>query len=363
MRNASLPERCGEIRELIQRAASAGALPDDELNRAALRLFEFQFRHNPPYRAFCETLRRTPDSVRDWRSIPAVVTSAFKSLDLTVLPAPERTTVFYSSGTTQSDRSRHFHNAETLTVYEASLLAAFRSSVQPDATPLRLISLTPTGTSTLNSSLTHMLETLGRETLAPPLFLGRVGADGAWSIDFPALDDLRTSADPSQALLLCGTAFSFVHLCDYLAERNQSWPLPPGSRVFETGGYKGRSRTVPPAELHAMIRERLMVPDTHIITEYGMSELSSQAYDRQVGQNVPRRLRFPPWTRWEILSPETGQPVPDGETGLLRVCDLANVGSVMAIQTEDLAKQMGDGFVLHGRAEGAVARGCSLMPR
>jgi hypothetical protein len=166
-------------------------------------------------------------------------------------------------------------------------------------------------------------------------------------------------------LLLLGTAFSFVHLLDYLAERDLRVELPTGSRVMETGGYKNRSRTLPKAELHALITERLGVPQENILCEYGMSELSSQAYDSEIHPpssiRHPRVFRFPPWARVQIISPENGREVADGETGLIRIFDLANVFSVAAIQTEDLGVRRGDGFELIGRAQLAEPRGCSLM--
>ena len=93
-----------------------------------------------------------------------------------------------------------------------------------------------------------------------------------------------------------------------------------------------------------------------------MSELSSQAYDLEDGHSsfVIRHFRLPPWARVQIVSPETGREVNEGETGLLRIFDLANVFSVMAIQTEDLAIRWGDGFELIGRDAMAEPRGCSL---
>jgi hypothetical protein len=105
-----------------------------------------------------------------------------------------------------------------------------------------------------------------------------------------------------------------------------------------------------------------------------MSELSSQAYDRVAGrvesqisnfkfQISDRLFRFPPWTRAKLISPETGDEVSKGETGLIRVFDLANVSSVLAIQTEDLGVRRGEGFELIGRAAMAEPRGCSLTAR
>jgi hypothetical protein len=209
-------------------------------------------------------------------------------------------------------------------------------------------------------------------------FLGKLPADGAWTLDFDAtlaaLDDNSKPKTQSSKLLL-GTAFSFVHLLDYLVERDLRVELPAGSRVMETGGYKNRSRSMPKPELHALISERLGVTAKNIICEYGMSELSSQAYGVtsdmcQVTRiaATPRHLspatchfHFPPWTRVQIISPETGREVADGETGLIRVFDLANVFSVAVIQTEDLGIRRCGEFELIGRAEFTEPRGCSLM--
>jgi acyl-CoA synthetase (AMP-forming)/AMP-acid ligase II len=175
----------------------------------------------------------------------------------------------------------------------------------------------------------------------------------------------RDEGGCSPKVFLVGTAFSFVHLLDELAARDVRLELPPGSQVLETGGYKGRSRVLQKSELHALITERLGVPQSQIICEYGMSELSSQAYQtgrgaRGEGREEEGVFQFPPWVRARVVSPETGGEVADGATGLLSIVDLANVFSVMAIQTEDLAIRRGAGFELLGRAALAEPRGCSL---
>ena len=176
----------------------------------------------------------------------------------------------------------------------------------------------------------------------------------------------RRRAPTRKPLLILGTAFSFVHLLDYWAELGERFALPAGSCVLETGGYKGRSRSMPRADLHALITRGLGISPERIVCEYGMSELSSQAYDCAVSAvslplPAPRSFRFPPWARVQIVSPETGEEVAEGQTGLIRVFDLANVWSVMAIQTEDLGTRCGEGFILKGRAALAESRGCSLM--
>jgi hypothetical protein len=371
----------------------------------ALELFALQFNYNAAYRKICEARGLAPGVVEHWTRIPAVPTSAFKELELTCLAPAERTAVFHSSGTTEQKPSRHFHNAESLAVYEASLWVWFEkrflrsadslsasSEKRGQAVRAPLVMLTPSPMQAPHSSLVHMFETVrqklggasvpalssrrsrwGGEGGSRAEFPGSIAADGSWVLDFDAaLKALRESCANGKPLIMLGTAFSFVHLLDFLAEQDLRFQLPAGSQVMETGGYKNRSRSLPKAELHQLITERLGVPPSHIICEYGMSELSSQAYDGRAallrgqdwGRAAARPCRvflFPPWVRVQIVSPETGREVAEGETGLIRVFDLANVFSVMAIQTEDLGIRRAEHFELIGRATLAESRGCSLM--
>jgi hypothetical protein len=330
-----------------------------------LELFTLQFAANLAYRKVCEARRATPLTISNWTQIPAVPTAAFKELDLSCLRPEERTHVFHSSGTTGQQPSRHFHNAESLAIYEASVWPWFEQCVIPSLNSrvfgFNLVILMPPPAHAPHSSLVHMFEIV-RQKLGANLaaFKGRARAENDWNLDFdfvvPALHEATEFKDP---LLLAGTAFSFVHLLDHLREHGVRYKLPRGSRVMETGGYKGRAREIPKPELHSLITKHLGVPPQNIICEYGMSELSSQAYDEPTTPSGV--FRFPPWARAQVVSPETGREVADGETGLIRVFDLANVFSVMAVQTEDLAIRRGDGFELIGRAIAAEPRGCSLM--
>jgi hypothetical protein len=409
----------------------AALLPFDQL---ALELFALQFQHNASYRRLCEARGTRPGTVLHWTAIPAVPTSAFKEFELSCLPVAERTAVFHSSGTTARRPSRHFHNADSLALYETSVLAWFKSCLHLAMGNLPLAILTPPPAEAPHSSLVHMFETIRRQ-FSPDAFpcFGRAAADGAWTLDMQAVvESLRKATASGQPLLVFGAAFSYVHLLDHLAGCDLRLKLPPGSCALETGGYKGRSRSLPKSALHALISQRLGIPPSMIVCEYGMSELSSQAYDSgnwhlaaeslasgnsdvsfprtpalslgvreplaprscEVGrlpvvarraldlplpkgegrgeggqsvlpvtasQSSSRPFRFPPWARIQITSPETGREVGEGETGLIRVLDLANVYSVMAIQTEDLGIRRGNGFTLAGRAVSAEPRGCSLQ--
>lgn len=353
------------------------AVNEGDFNRFAGELFALQFRHNSVFRKFCLARGVTPASVAEWREIPCVPTAAFKKFEVTCWSAAERTTVFHSSGTTEQAPSRHFHNALSLALYEASLRPWFAAHLLAPgardldvATPstaaqkLSFLALTPPGALAPHSSLVHMFETVRREFGAAAwAFAGEVAADGSWRVNARiAVEEFQRACATQQPLVLLATAFSLVHLLDFLAEANSRLRLPSGSRLLETGGYKGRARELPKAELHALIAERLGVPASHIVCEYGMSELSSQAYDRVAGAADGQRFfRFPPWARVRVVSPETGREVAEGEAGLVQVFDLANLASALAIQTEDLAARRGECFELLGRASLAEPRGCSRM--
>jgi hypothetical protein len=390
------------------RSGLRGAPPQsdpDLFQSLALELFAFQFESNPSYRRFCERRRGIPREVDDWRRIPAVPAAAFKEMEMTCLSPERRTRVFHSSGTSERSRSRHFHSRESLAWYEASLLSWFEAhalsglgksragdppvgTVETAVIPrMTFISLVPSPDLAPHSSLAHMCGAILRHFgSVNSLVVGGVDPNDSWRLDVDsALSALRALVAPAQPAMLLGTAFLFVHLLDALDDCGLRFELPPGSRVMETGGYKGRSRDLPKAELHRLITSRLGIPSDSILCEYGMSELSSQAYDLKLGGSQaagpggsasscgegaapgalaasPRRVfHFPPWARALVVSPETGGEVGEGETGLIRVYDLANVYSVMAIQTEDLGVRRGDGFELVGRAALAEPRGCSLM--
>lgn len=351
----------------------------------ALALFGTQIAANLAYRSICAARGVGPAQVRDWRDIPAVPAAAFKECDLTSLPEAERSTMFRSSGTTGHVPSRHFHSAASLALYEASLKPWFerhllanrsgRRSAETVGSP-DFIALVPPLEDAPHSSLAYMLDVVRCEFgSCDSVFVGRVAGDGAWELDMDRLlFAIGKSMRANQPIALLGTAFNFVHLADHLVANDLCLRLPEGSRVMETGGYKGRSRELARAELHALIIRHLGIPATNIVTEYGMSELSSQAYGRVASRvadegSATKALRssdglclqFPPWARAVVVSPETGREVTIGETGLLRIYDLANVWSVLAVQTEDIAVRHEEGFELLGRASRAELRGCSLM--
>jgi hypothetical protein len=180
------------------------------------------------------------------------------------------------------------------------------------------------------------------------------------------LGSLRRAADVARArgepLLVFATAFALVALIDGLA--GTRLPLPEGSAVMQTGGYKGRSRELDPAELRRSVAECFEIPKNSVVAEYGMTELASQLYEGTLDgaelRAPPWTLLEPPWLRVVPVDPETLSPVGLGKVGLARFIDLANVDSAVAILTRDLVRRNELGVELLGRAPGALPRGCSL---
>lgn len=361
---------CARIADLIGRtsggkddAVSAETVSDTEFNELALELFRLQFETNAPFRTLCEARAILPGKVDDWRQIPPMPAAAFKEREVTSLEPDQRTHVFHSSGTTDQAPSRHFHNDDSLDLYEASLKPWFVRNVLSAGSDgrsevVRFGVLTPKQVEAPNSSLVHMFDVVSQELGDDnTAWLGGCDADGAWSVAVDmVVAFLEDSESGGRPVVLLGTAFLFVQLVDALDERGLSFRLPAGSQIMETGGYKGRSREMSKQELHRLIGQSLGVKLSDIVREYGMSELSSQAYATGDGP-----FRFPPWARAQIVSPESGQEAEKGETGLIRVFDLANVRSVAPLQTEDLGVRRNDGFELLGRAALAEPRGCSRM--
>lgn len=350
-----------------------GAEAESRFEGLARDLFAVQYALNAPFQALCRVRGVQPDTLKSWREIPAVPTAAFKELEVTCLPASERPRVFHSSGTSVGRPGLHYHDSRSLALYERSLLQWFAPHVLAEIPDLEadehlapgqdpaFLSLTPPAEAVPQSSLVHMFSVaMERHGARDSVFAGRLDGAGAWELDLDRLlFAVRKSMCANRPVFLMGTAFNFVQLLDHFEAGNIRYRLATGSRVLETGGYKGRTREVPKADLHAAISRHLGIPATRIGCEYGMCELSSQAYDQPATGD--RRFRFPPWVRVRVVSPETGRELSAGQAGILQVFDLANVWSVAAVQTADLGVRSGDGsFALLGRAGAAEPKGCSL---
>jgi hypothetical protein len=168
--------------------------------------------------------------------------------------------------------------------------------------------------------------------------------------------------------LVLSTSFALVHLLDALGALDtrsagtDGLALPAGSRVVQTGGYKGRSREVAADELRLAVSRVFAVDPAAVVSEYGMTELCSQFWEATAVEPMapPGVFIEPPWARVVPVDPESLAPVPPGAIGLARIEDLANVDSAFAVVTQDRVRRSGRGFELLGRQAGSPARGCSI---
>ncbi len=302
--------------------------------RALERTIAFQRSKIRAYDRFCQALSET--------KTPYVPISIFKQRPLIAGSTEDAEAVFVSSGTGSKGRSRHY--VKRVSVYERSFTTHFRS-VFGDG-PFTLVGHLPSyGVEEETSSLVWMVRGL----------IERFGdAHSGLFLEDPHLLDgaIEFSRSKETKLILFGAAFGLLDL----AERHR-WSLPAGARVVETGGMKTHRREIDRLTLHGLLAQGFGIETQDVWSEYGMCELLSQCYSR--GDDV----FYPPaWMRFEIR--EIDNPlrvVTDGKPGLLAVADLANMYSVSAILTEDVATRIGGGFRLHGRVTGSDLRGCNML--
>ncbi|MFN2461440.1 MAG: acyl-protein synthetase [Candidatus Velthaea sp.] len=339
------------------RAAIAGYVLDDAaFDRLACDICAHQLRWNAPYAAYArargfslDTLPCTPGD------IPAVPAAAFKEAALSTAGEHASALWFETSGTTSGRGGRHY--LESADLYDAALVAGFDRALLPDGARLRYLLLVADVRERPHSSLGYMMDRIAA--------LRGDGRDGRYvhgdDLAFDAfLHDARAAIDGDVAVCIAATAFALVAVLDALDARGARLQLPAGSRIMETGGFKGRTRVVERDELYARAAARFGVPTSSIVAEYGMTELCSQYYDSFASRTQGRRIKAaPPWLR-AIVVDAHGQAAPPGVIGAIRHIDCANRSSVVAVDTEDLGALTADGLVLIGRDRGAELRGCSL---
>lgn len=342
---------------LVRAFATTGAGPSEEIFDALARdTFAYQFARNGPYRRFATSLGVDgARALRSWRDIPAVPASAFKDATLATFAIAYAELEFHTSGTTAATAGKHY--IERAALYDAALLAGFDHFMLADGAKLRYLMLVPNPRVRRHSSLGYMLGHVAvlRGDGKAAYYLDDDGVDVAGFAQ--ALD---TAIAQAQAVCIAGTAFGLVALLDGLRDRGRTFAAPPGSRIMETGGFKGRARAVERTEFYLALEAALGIPQTGIVAEYGMTELVSQCYDAPVSRPAGVRIKAAvPWLRTLVLD-AAGREVCPGEAGFLRHVDLGNRSSVVAIDTADRGYATPGGIVLLGRQTDAPLRGCSL---
>lgn len=332
------------------------AFEERDFNDLALRIFEHQLRYNPPYARFAASFGYAVGELpQSWQSIPAVPSAAFKEAQLATFDPTSAALVFRSSGTTQGIGGQHF--LESRALYDAALLAGFDCFMLADRACLRYLNVVPNPAQYPASSLGYMMARVAAS---------RGDGETGWYIDGETLlidaflRDLDDAITREQRVCIAATAFALVHILDAMRSCALTLALPVGSRIMETGGFKGRSRQVTRDELYDELCARFTLPIDAIVAEYGMTELTSQYYDAPTSRSELARVKAsPPWLRARVIGPD-GANLADGVVGALVHVDLANRSSCVAVATDDLGVQREGDFVMLGRDADAPIRGCSL---
>ena len=312
---------------------------DADFVQAALQTFGYQYQHNEVYQRFCTLLGRTPDKVRQLTDIPFLPIEFFKSE--AVYCGNERpTTVFTSSGTTGSQTSRHY--VKDLAVYQESFRQGF-ADFYGNIEEYTVLALLPSYLERTGSSLITMV--------ADGIERSGSADSGFYLNEYDLLAEKLTSLDRSgRKVLLIGVSFALLDLVE--THRFQL----KNTIVMETGGMKGRRKELIREELHAILCEGFGVE--HIHSEYGMTELLSQAYSG--GSGLYESVR---WLK--VLIRDTNDALSYQrplKTGGINLIDLANIHSCSFIATQDLGRLHPDGkFEVLGRFDNADIRGCNLL--
>lgn len=312
---------------------------DADFVQAALQTFGYQYQHNQVYQRFCTLLGRTPDKVRQLTDIPFLPIEFFKS-EVVYCGNERPTTVFTSSGTTGSQTSRHY--VKDLAVYQQSFRQGF-ADFYGNIEEYTVLALLPSYLERTGSSLITMVADL----------IERSGSadSGFYLNEYNLLAKKLTALDRSgRKVLLIGVSFALLDLVE--THRFQL----KNTIVMETGGMKGRRKELIREELHAILCEGFGVE--HIHSEYGMTELLSQAYS--AGSGLYESVR---WLK--VLIRDTNDALSYQrplKTGGINLIDLANIHSCSFIATQDLGRLHPEGkFEVLGRFDNADIRGCNLL--
>lgn len=309
-----------------------------DLPGAALELLTYQYSTNEVYRQWCDTLGVAVSQVQSIAQIPFLPVSFFKSRQVVSGSFPPAV-VFESSGTTQTVNSRHL--VKEVALYEQSFITAFEQQYGPIG-DWCVIGLLPAYLERQNSSLVYMVNSM--------IGLSTQPESGFYLYEYDKLyHTLQTLEARRQKTLLIGVTFGLLDFAEAHTMQLQH------TVVMETGGMKGRRREMTREEVHAFLQERLGVQQVH--SEYGMTELLSQAYSKGEGRYV-----CPPWMKILVRDEEDPLAVKTEGRGVINIIDLANRDSCAFIATDDVGIVYPDGsFEVRGRMDISDIRGCSLL--
>ncbi|MCM4155404.1 acyl transferase [Gramella sp. AN32] len=309
-----------------------------EFDRICLEVYKFQYENNEVYQQFSNLLRKDPDNVKTTPEIPFLPIEFFKTKEV-ISTKKESQRMFTSSGTTGPLTSKHY--VADISLYEKSFNLAFKE-FYGNPKDYAILALLPSYLEREGSSLIYMVDALIRQSGNPD--------SGFYLNDLNSLSRKLSKLDTSgQKILLIGVSFALLDLVD-----SQKFNLK-NTIIMETGGMKGRRREMIREELHEILKAGFGVAEIH--SEYGMTELLSQAYSH--GNGI---FECPPWMKIFIRDPEDALTfLPESKTGGINVIDLANLYSCSFIATQDLGKIKDEKIEILGRFDNSDIRGCNLM--
>lgn len=310
----------------------------EEFQKLALEVFRFQYENVPVYRNFCTLLKTTPSEVETIEEIPFLPIQFFKSHKI-IAANTTKETIFTSSGTTGSITSKHY--VTDLKLYENSFLKAFKNQYgNPES--FAILALLPSYLEREGSSLIYMVESLINRSNNPN--------SGFYLYEMDALiEKLEFLEKIGQKTILIGVSYALLDLIE-----KKRFQLK-NTIVMETGGMKGRRKEMIKEELHEILKNGFGVEKIH--SEYGMTELLSQAYS--MGDGI---FSCPPWMKILTRDTEDALSYTQGKTGGINVIDLANLYSCSFIATQDLGTTLTNNtFEVMGRFDSSDIRGCNLM--
>ena len=311
---------------------------DEDFKSLALEIFRFQHKNVPVYRQFCNLLNTNVSKVKTIEDIPYLPIQFFKSHRVIAENLSEEL-IFTSSGTTGSSSSKHY--VADLKLYEKSFQKTFQNQYG-NPSNYTILALLPSYLERNGSSLIYMVEALIEKSNNPN--------NGFYLYEMEALiEKLEFVEGSGQKTILIGVSYALLDLIE-----KKRFHLK-NTIVMETGGMKGRRKEMIKEELHEILKNGFGVNKIH--SEYGMTELLSQAYS--TGDGI---FKCPPWMRVITRNTEDALSYTFGKTGGINVIDLANLYSCSFIATQDLGKTFPDGtFEVLGRFDFSDIRGCNLM--
>jgi hypothetical protein len=311
---------------------------DISFNEAALNTFSYQYKNNKIYREWCDILKIDVSKVNAAGNIPFLPISFFKTHKV-ICEDENFETVFESSGTTQTFRSKHY--IKNLNIYTKSFTTCFQL-FYGDVKDWCIIGLLPSYLQQKNSSLVKMADVLIQKS--------NHKQSGFYLNEYEKLFSvLRELESQKQKTLLIGVTYALLDFAEQFPMKLTS------TIIMETGGMKGRRTEITRTEVHDILKKQFQLQQVH--SEYGMTELLSQAYSKAEG-----KFYCPPWMKVFVRDEEDPLKIKTTGRGVLNIIDLANIYSCSFIATDDAGEIFEDcSFAVHGRMDNSDIRGCSLM--